>query len=86
VRAGLEREHGPALGAFIANRLARMIKRCADSSCMDRRRIAFSNDPASLAAYEEIRRGGCCGSTDERFTYTRDGVTFDVLIGFNYGH
>jgi len=84
-RAHFEKVYGPHLGAFIANRLARMVKQCNDG-CMDNERIARSDEPDTVARYEEARKRGCCGSIDERFTYTRDGVTFEVLIGFNYGH
>lgn len=78
-------EHGEPLGRFITNRLARMVRQTRDS-CLDNRRIAVGDTPEVVAAYEAQRRRGCCGFADEVFTFTRDGVSTIVRIGFNYGH
>ena len=80
----LQKRYGERRGKFIANRLARAIRKTGIDPCMDNFRFADAADPAEMARYEEQRRDGCCGSVDERVTYHPTGQTF--LFGFNYGH
>ena len=53
----------------------------------DTLRIAREDNDAERAEYEEIERGGCCGSHDAEIEVVEpDGSKSTILFGFNYGH
>ena len=80
----LQLEWGDRLGAFICNRMARMIKRRA-ATCLSHERVSVGD--SGLDEYEEIRRSGCCGFADDEFEFIDDaGAFLTVRIGFCYGH
>lgn len=49
---------------------------------VDNHRVARVNNPTEMAAYEEAKAYGCCGSRDRIIEI--DGV--EITFGFNYGH
>lgn len=54
----------------------------AGEEFMDSFRLGYLDDPASMAAYEKIRFGGCCGSHDGEI---RVGGR-EAMVGCNFGH
>ena len=73
----------PDLPAFASegDAIAWMIE-AVDDPCVDNERIAYDDDPTSVAAYEEAERTGCCGSFDAPCTIAGRAAR----IGCNYGH
>lgn len=55
-----------------------------DLECADSMRIAEAGDEAEEALYEEIAKGGCCGSMDTEVFYRPTHKR--IKIGCNYGH
>jgi hypothetical protein len=49
---------------------------------MDNTRFCFTDDPAGVSEYEEIKRGGCCGYFDAEIIVAGR----PAQIGCNYGH
>lgn len=55
-----------------------------DFEYTDNFRLARKGDADDEAAYEETRRGGCCGYHDIEIGPSPGGYTY--LYGFNFGH
>jgi hypothetical protein len=53
-----------------------------DDTCIDNWRIGYLDDPASMAAYHDAVRHGCCGSADEDVVIGGR----KAMVGCNYGH
>lgn len=79
MRANLIDRLGDKLGAFVANRMSRMIRK-RKAVNVSHVRVAKITDTHAMNAFYKAR--GCCGSAEEIYEF--DG--FSYLIGFNYGH
>jgi hypothetical protein len=82
--------YGHKRGTFLANRLAKDIRRCKDM-CLSHLRVADTGIPSEMREYERIRESGCCGFSDNEVTFEVRLGPFVIakekyMIGFNYGH
>lgn len=82
MRLDLSATYGSKLGAFLANRFAKLIRQTGQDPCMDNFRIAEVGNAEQEAEYERLRSSGCCGSVDATFDFDDK----KYMIGFNYGH
>jgi len=84
----LSDRYGETRGRFLAARLARAIRRTGDG-CISHLRACNVADAVEVAAYDETRVAGCCGSKDIDLEFRPAGQPDTVeryKVGFNYGH
>jgi len=87
LRSRLSKKYGNQRGLFLANRLARDIRKTNDF-CMDNWRVAKVGNEEEEKLYQEAIKNGCCGFQDAEYTFI-DKVTGEkevFKIGYNFGH
>lgn len=87
MKSWLSNKYGEKQGLFLANRLARDIRKTNDF-CMDNFRAVKIGNKVEEKAYEEALKQGCCGFRDAEYTFIdkKTGEKEVYKIGYNYGH
>ena len=90
LKESMIKEFGLQLGTFLANRIAKAIRKTKDL-CIDNFRVARTWNPVEMAQYNKAREQGCCGFWDEEVVFTHKVLGVPVwkekfIFGFNYGH
>jgi len=79
--------YGDKCGRFLAARIATVHRR-NDNPCKSGERLAEIGIGDEMKKYNEIRDGGCCGFSDDKFIFEDhdDGCIRVFWYGFNFGH
>jgi hypothetical protein len=84
-------KYGRKAGTFLANRMAKAIRKTGKHQCMDNFRVARLWHPFEFGEYAAQKKLGCCGFYDEEvyFVHKFMGIPYWVtpfVFGYNYGH